>query len=138
MEELAQSVGNEKMPGEFDWDAATVVDPNTNDGGSFQHLVDSNPALGREEALSLLSQKIAQLPTGPKKVLAMHYHEHLGLSEIAACIGVTESRICQIHGQTVALLRDYLWRASKPVSTCFSQKSDLVVLHPPRSISAKK
>jgi len=61
MEELAQSVGNEKMPGEFDWDAATVVDPNTNDGGSFQHLVDSNPALGREEVLSLLSQKIAQL-----------------------------------------------------------------------------
>jgi hypothetical protein len=71
MEELAQSVGNEKMPGEFDWDAATVVDPNTNDGGSFQHLVDSNPALGREEVLSLLSQKIAQLTPGPKKVLAI-------------------------------------------------------------------
>jgi hypothetical protein len=31
MEELAQLVGNEKMPGEFDWDASTVVDPNTND-----------------------------------------------------------------------------------------------------------
>jgi hypothetical protein len=33
MEELAQSVGNEKMPGEFDRDAATVVNPNTNVGG---------------------------------------------------------------------------------------------------------
>jgi DNA-directed RNA polymerase specialized sigma subunit len=119
MEELAQSVGNEKMPGEFDWDAATVVDPNTNDGGSFQHLVDSNPALGREQVLSLLSQKIAQLTPGPKKVLAMHFHEHLGLSEIAACIGVTESRIRQIHDQTVALLRDYLWRASKPAARVF-------------------
>jgi DNA-directed RNA polymerase specialized sigma24 family protein len=109
MEELAHSVGNDKMPSEFDWDAATVVVPNINDGG----WLDSNPALGREEALSLLSQKIAQLPPGPKKVLAMHYHEYIPLSEIASCIGVTESLICQIHAQTVALLRDYLWRASK-------------------------
>ena len=31
MEELAQLVGNEKMPCEFDWAASTVVDPNTND-----------------------------------------------------------------------------------------------------------
>ena len=121
MEELAHSVGNEKMPSEFDWDAATVVDPNTNDARSL----DSNPALGREEALSLLSQKIAQLPRGPKKVLAMHYHEHIPLSEIAAYIGVTESLICQIHAQTVALLRNYLWKASTPVGACFSPESDL-------------
>ena len=47
MEELAQSVGNEKMPGEFDWDDATVVDPNTNDGGSFQHLVVLHPRRSR-------------------------------------------------------------------------------------------
>ena len=67
MEELAQSVGNEKMPGESAWDAATVVDPNTNDAGPFQHLVDLNLALGREEALSVLSQKIAQLPLGRRK-----------------------------------------------------------------------
>jgi hypothetical protein len=62
MEELAQSVGNENIPGDFDWDAATAVDPNTNDAGPFQHLVDSNPALGREEACVALSQRIAQLP----------------------------------------------------------------------------
>jgi DNA-directed RNA polymerase specialized sigma24 family protein len=80
MEELAQSVGNEKMPGEFDWDAATDVDLKANDA----EPLGSNPALGREEALSLLFQKIAQLPLGPKKVLAMHYHEHIPLSEIAA------------------------------------------------------
>jgi hypothetical protein len=43
----------------------------------------------------------------------MHYHEHIRFSQIAACIGVTESLICQIHAQTVALLRNYLWRASK-------------------------
>jgi hypothetical protein len=31
MQELARLVGNEEMPGEFDWDASTVVDPNTDD-----------------------------------------------------------------------------------------------------------
>ena len=54
MEELAQSVGNEKMPGEFDWDAATDVDLNANDSGPLGSI----PALGHEEALSLLFQKI--------------------------------------------------------------------------------
>ena len=138
MEELAQSVGSEKMPGEFDWDAATAVDPNTNDAGPFQHLVDSNPALGREEALSHSHRESHSFPSGPKKVLAMHCHEHIRLFEIAACIGVTESLICQIHDQTVALLRNYLWRVSKPVSACFTQESELVFLHPRRSTPAKK
>jgi hypothetical protein len=122
MEELAKAVGNEKMPGEFDWDVATEVDLNTNDAGPLG----SSPALGREEALALLFQKIAQLPVGPKKVLAMHYHEHIPLSEIAACIGVTESLICQIHAQTVASLHNYLWKVSEPVSACFSKESNLV------------
>ena len=77
-------------------------------------------ALERKEVLQVFAQRIAQLPLGPKKVLAMHYHEHIPLSEIAACIGVTESLICQIHAQTVALLRNYLWRVSEH-QRCFSQ-----------------
>ena len=131
MEELAQSVGNEK---EFDWDAATDVDLNTNDSGPLG----SNPALGHEEALSLLFQKIVQLPLGRKRVLAMHYHEHIPLSEIAARMGVAESLICQIDAQTVALLRNYLWRVSEPVNASFSQESNPVSLHPPTDTSAKK
>ena len=50
---------------------------------------------------------MAQLPELQKKVLAMYYYENMRLSEIAAIFGVTESRICQIRGQAVALLRDY-------------------------------
>ena len=51
---------------------------------------------------------MAQLPELQKKVLAMYYYENMQPSEIAAIFGVTESRICQIRGQAVALLRDYL------------------------------
>ena len=38
----------------------------------------------------------------------MYYYENMQLSEIAALFGVTESRICQIRGQAVAVLRKYL------------------------------
>ena len=65
-------------------------------------------ALERKEVLSLLAQRMEQLPPVPKKILAMYYYENMRLSEIAACFGLTESRICQIHTQTVGLLRNYL------------------------------
>jgi RNA polymerase sigma factor for flagellar operon FliA len=65
-------------------------------------------ALERKEVLSLLAQRMEQLPPVPKKVLAMYYYEEMRLSEIAACFGLTESRICQIHTQTVGQLRNYL------------------------------
>jgi RNA polymerase sigma factor FliA len=64
--------------------------------------------LERKEILSLLAQRMAKLPEIQKKVLAMYYYENMKLSEIAACFGLTESRICQIHTQTVGVLRNYL------------------------------
>jgi RNA polymerase sigma factor FliA len=65
-------------------------------------------ALERKEIILLLAKRMAQLPELQKKVLAMYYYENMQLSQIAAIYGVTESRICQIRGQAVALLRDYL------------------------------
>ncbi len=66
--------------------------------------------LDRKEVLSLLTQRMAELPDTPKKVLAMYYYENMRLSEIAACLRVSVSRICQIHTQTIGLLRNYLVR----------------------------
>lgn len=56
----------------------------------------------------LLAERMAQLPELQKKVLAMYYHENMQLFKIAAIFGVTESRVCQILGQAVTPLRDYL------------------------------
>jgi hypothetical protein len=55
MKELPQPVGNAKICGEFDWDATMAVDPNPNDEGPFQRLVDLNPAAGREEARGVVA-----------------------------------------------------------------------------------
>ena len=65
-------------------------------------------ALERDEALSLLVQCVAQLPPMLKKVLAMHYNENLQIADIAACCGVTEFEIDQIHAKTLEVLQTML------------------------------
>jgi RNA polymerase sigma factor for flagellar operon FliA len=87
------------------------------EGGSLHELVaDDNDVTGRdnleqEELIQLLSQRMAELPDVPRKILTMYYHEKMRLAEIAAVFGLTESRICQIHSQTILGLRSYLTRA---------------------------
>jgi len=64
----------------------------------------------RRELLELVAQRIRQLPDIPRKILAMYYHENMRLAEIAAVFNLTESRICQIHAQTILSLRSYIHR----------------------------
>ena len=64
--------------------------------------------LERKEVLALLAERMTFLPDVPKRVLAMYYYENMKITEIAAIFGVTESRICQIHTQTLRLLRAYM------------------------------
>ena len=40
-----------------------------------------------------------------KKVLAFYYYENMRLKEIAVILGVTESRVCQIHAEAIMLIR---------------------------------
>ena len=41
----------------------------------------------------------------------MYYFENMRLAEIAAVFDLTESRICQIHAQTILSLRAWIQRA---------------------------
>jgi RNA polymerase sigma factor for flagellar operon FliA len=59
----------------------------------------------RSERLVHLAERIKSLPEKQRKVIALYYHEGLRFSEIAEAFGVSESRICQIHGQAVKALR---------------------------------
>ncbi len=90
---------------------------NEDGSGASLHelLADEADVTGRDnlekaELLQLLSQRIAELPDIPKKILAMYYFENMRLAEIAKVFGLTESRICQIHAQTILGLRAYLQR----------------------------
>lgn len=52
-----------------------------------------------------LVESIDLLPEREKLVMALYYDEELNLREIGEVLGVTESRVCQLHSQAVARLR---------------------------------
>ncbi|WP_319240755.1 RNA polymerase sigma factor FliA [uncultured Propionivibrio sp.] len=74
-----------------------------------RHLADgsSEPSkLLEEESLHrLLVQGIEQLPERERLMMALYYEQDLNLREIGEVMGVTESRVCQLHSQAVARLR---------------------------------
>ncbi|GEK48854.1 RNA polymerase sigma factor FliA [Halomonas pacifica] len=51
---------------------------------------------------------IEALPEREKLLMALYYQEELNLKEIGAVLGVTESRVCQLHSQAIGRLRSRL------------------------------
>ncbi len=87
---------------------------NTGDKGDKLTLVDTledhraeNPvqAFENEEMKHLLAGAINHLPEREKIVITLYYYEGLTLAEIGQVLGVTESRICQMHTKAVIQLR---------------------------------
>ncbi len=58
-----------------------------------------------EEMRQILADAINRLPEREKVVLTLYYYEGLTLAEIGSILGVTESRVCQIHTKSVIQLR---------------------------------
>ena len=65
----------------------------------------------RTNSSRILTERMGELPEIPRKILAMYYFEKMRLAEIAKVFDLTESRICQIHSQTILSLRSYMGRA---------------------------
>lgn len=57
------------------------------------------------EMRRLLVRSIEALPERERMVMALYYDEDLNLKEIGEVMGVTESRVCQLHSQAIARLR---------------------------------
>jgi len=62
-------------------------------------------AFEAEETKYLLAQAINNLPEREKIVVTLYYYEGLTLAEIGKVLGVTESRICQMHTKAVMQMR---------------------------------
>lgn len=72
----------------------------------------SNPArhLERDDLRATLANALRTLTPQERLVIKLYYYENLLLKEIAAILGVTESRICQIHGRVMGVLRSRMAR----------------------------
>lgn len=71
-------------------------------------------AVERAAFAAALAEAIASLPEREKLVMGLYYDEELNLREIGEVLEVTESRVCQLHGQALLRLRSRLidWRES--------------------------
>lgn len=71
---------------------------------------DSNPLelLQDEHFREALIQAIERLPERERQMMGMHYEQDMNLREIGEVMGVSESRVCQLHSQAVARLRVFM------------------------------
>jgi RNA polymerase sigma factor for flagellar operon FliA len=96
----AQLVYYEDFHNEGDEDFFDRHDFNT-EGGPLELLLD-------ERFRSALIQAIERLPERERQLMGMHYEQEMNLREIGEVMGVSESRVCQLHSQAVARLRTTL------------------------------
>lgn len=82
--------------------------------GDDENYLDRNLAGAAADPLAALEdagvrralvRAIENLPEREKMMMALYYEEDLNLREIGEVLGVTESRVCQLHSQAIARLR---------------------------------
>jgi RNA polymerase sigma factor for flagellar operon FliA len=65
------------------------------------------------ESRRLLAEAVAQLADRDRTVVSLYYFENLTLAEIGRVLGVTESRVCQLHTRAMLRLRSKMLEASR-------------------------
>jgi len=76
----------------------------------FEKLVACDLAYALESAL-----------VGPERtVIALYYHEGLTMKEIGRVMGISESRVCQIHTKTLKRLRIFLYELTNETRRCMA------------------
>jgi RNA polymerase sigma factor FliA len=69
-------------------------------------VIDPSGSFEQAETRHFLGDAIGRLPERERLVVTLYYYEGLTLAEIGGVLGVTESRICQIHTKAVMSLRN--------------------------------
>ena len=92
------------------------------DEDGFGDLLQNLPDMEGNDPLSLaerreireqLTKVIAELPEKEQLVLSLYYRDELTMKEIGKTLGLTEGRVCQIHGQA-------LLRCKARIDVCFA------------------
>jgi RNA polymerase sigma factor for flagellar operon FliA len=73
-----------------------------------QDAPDPQSSLSATEVREAIADAIARLPEREKLVVTLYYYEELTLREIGEVLGVTESRVSQLHTKAVLRLKSRL------------------------------
>jgi RNA polymerase sigma factor for flagellar operon FliA len=84
-------------------DQVSLLDTIADDGAA-----DPQEALATTEVKDRLTEAIGGLPEREQLVVALYYYENLTLREIGEVLGVTESRVSQLHTKAVMRLKSHL------------------------------
>lgn len=101
LDELMQ-IGGEKG------EAVSLVDTLEDPGAADPVLTFEN-----DEMRHILAGAIGTLPERERLVVTLYYYEGLTLAEIGGVLGVTESRVCQMHTKAVLQLRNRMAESSE-------------------------
>jgi RNA polymerase sigma factor for flagellar operon FliA len=63
-----------------------------------------------EETRLVLLETLNRLPEQERLVVALYYYEHMTLREIGATLGISESRVSQVHSRAVQRLKSRVRR----------------------------
>lgn len=86
-----QAPDAENLPAE-----ETIIDPDEED---------FTQGIEKVQLLKRLSEAVTRLPERELLVVSLRYTEGLSLKEVAAVLGVSESRACQLHARAISRLR---------------------------------
>lgn len=99
-------------------DELMSVDGERGDRLSLVETLEDTKAVGpveayeSEEMKEILARAVNRLPEREKWVVTLYYYEAMTLAEIGKVLGVTESRVCQMHTKAVLAMRGIINEAS--------------------------
>jgi RNA polymerase sigma factor for flagellar operon FliA len=75
--------------------------------GTIEDKKSPNPekSFQEKEQVEYLAKAIEMLKEKDRTVVSLYYYEELTLKEIGSILGVSESRVCQLHSRAIVNLR---------------------------------
>ncbi len=105
--QLAELEAQSTLASQVSLDTPVGEDGAIGDGLSRRDDESADPArhMEADDRRRMLARMLATLTEQERLVVKLYYFENLMMKEIAAVLGVTESRICQIHSRVMGVLK---------------------------------
>lgn len=73
--------------------------------GANENIASPEEALEADSVTALIASSVESLPERERLIISLYYTDELNMREIGEVLGVSESRVCQLHGQALARIR---------------------------------